>query len=125
MAKVGRRTAEQKKTEETKVQRRKRLEAAVDYLMEHFNIKKAEVEKKGALFDRWYEIYEETRSKNKMIIALYHPGLDKKANKKAIKFSTFREDGTYSLDMDLWSEDDWAPFVEDTKKYYAFIKRNK
>jgi len=121
MAKVGRKTAAQKKSEETKVQRRKNLEAAVDYLVEHFNIKKAEVEKKGTLTERWYEIYEETKSKNKMIIALYHPGSDK----RAIKFSTFREDNTYTLDMDLWSNDDWTPFIEDTKKYYAFIRRNK
>jgi hypothetical protein len=121
MAKVGRRTQAQKKAEETKVQRRKNLEAAVDYLVEHFNIKKAEVEKKGTLTDRWHEIYEETKSKNKMIIALYYPSGDK----RAIKISTYRDNNKNNLDLELWSEDDWTPFIEESKKYYAFIKRNK
>jgi len=121
MARVGRKTSLQKKVEETKLQKRKGIEQAAKYLVDHYNIKKAEIEKKGSLSDQWYEIFEETKSKSKIIISLYHPGSDT----KAIKLSIYKEEENYSLDMDIWSEDAWTPFIEDTKKYYAFIKRNK
>ena len=121
MARTGRKTNLQKKAEETKIQKRKGIEQAAEYLVDHYSIRKAEIEKKGLLGDQWYEIFEETKSKSKMIISLYCPGSDT----RAIKFSVYRKNGTSSLDMDIWSEDTWTPFIEDTKKYYAFIKRNK
>ena len=121
MARTGRKTNLQKKAEETKIQKRKGIEQAAKYLVDHYSIKKAEIEKNGSLGDQWYEIFEETKSKSKIIISLYHPGSDT----KAIKFSIYKEDKAYSLDLDIWSEGVWTSFIEDTKKYYAFIKRNK
>ena len=121
MAKVGRRTKAQKKSEETKLQRRKNLEKATEFILKHYNIKKSEIKVWGPINDRWYEIFEETRSKNKMHIALYYPSGDK----RAIKFSIYHDDNKNNLDMELWSEKDWEPFIEESKKYYAFLKRNK
>ena len=121
MARVGRKTKLQKQAEEGKLQKRKAIEQAANYLVDCYKIKKAKIEKKGSISDPWYEIFEETKSKSKIIILLYYPG----SATRAIKFSTYKEDGNSSLDMDIWSEDAWSPFVEDAKKYYTFIKRNK
>jgi hypothetical protein len=121
MAKVGRKTKIQKKAEEGKLQKRKAIEQAAKHLVDCYKIRKAKIEKKGSISDPWYEIFEETRSKSKIIISLYYPG----STTRAIKFSTYKEDKNNSLDMDAWSEDAWAPFIEDIKKYYAFIRRNK
>ena len=121
MTKEGRKTQAQKKSEETKLQRRKNLENATKFIVEHYNIKKSEMKTWGSISDRWYEVFEETRSKSKMCIALYYPSADK----RAIKFSTYQDDGKVNIDMELWSEKGWQPFIEESKKYYAFIKRNK
>ena len=122
MAKVGRKTEAQKQQEQTKLERRKKLQEASEYIVTHFNLKKPEIEKKGPLGDRWYEIFEQSRSKNKLSIALYEPG----EQKKAIKISTYKEDGIHNLEMDLWTDNKtWDDFIDDSKKYFAFIRRNK
>ena len=86
------------------------------------SIKKAEIEPHGPIGDRWYEIFEETHAKTKMSVSLYEPSPER----KAIKFTTFKKDGSQNLDMDLWVEgEDWQPFIEANKKFFAFIRRNK
>ena len=121
MAKVGRKTEAQKIAEQGKLERRRRLKEASEFLVEHYNIKKPEIESHGPISERWYEIFEETHAKTKMSVSLYEPSPDR----RAIKFTTFTTDGSHNLDMDLWSESDWSSFIEDSKKYFAFIRRNK
>ena len=122
MAKVGRKTEAQKIAEEGKLERRRKLKEATQFLIEHYNIRKAEIEPHGPIGDRWYEIFEETHAKTKMSVSLYEPSPER----KAIKFTTFKKDGSQSLDMDLWIEgEDWQPFIEANKKFFAFIRRNK
>ena len=122
MAKVGRKTEAQKIAEEGKLERRRKLKQATQFLIDFYNIKKAEIEPHGPIGDRWYEIFESTHAKSKMSVSLYEPSPER----KAIKFTTFKEDGSHNLDMDLWSEgEEWEPFIEANKKFFAFIRRNK
>jgi len=121
MAKVGRKSEAQKIVEESKLKKRKKLEKARDYLIDHYSLKKVEIESRGSLNERWYEIFEGGKSQSKMSVCLYYPSNDK----RAMRFTTFRENGSHNLDLDLWSEEDWPEFIEDSKKYYAFIRRNK